>query len=226
MAFVTPLLVWGVVNADLWGEIYGISEAAKVSTFLIAIAPVVAVSSAVNAWRLTPFLAASRARSAWATLLPGTGLSALVGVVVIILGAWLRAGSPTVWWYVLAPTLIATVAWSAIGALLGVSLRPLIGWPIALLGPFLLLTQTLSVADPRWRHLTGAWFGCCQANRTLAPGMAAATALLWASILATALAAVWAWDRVAPRRLAVISVGLAACLVVLTAGRALDAAAP
>ncbi len=216
-----PFLLWGVLRIDSWGDPYGIGEAAKVSTFLIVIAPIVAVSSAVNSWRLRPALEATRYRSAWVTLLPGTATSALVGIIVLSLGATIRAGAPLAWLHVLAPTLVAVGAWSAIGTMIGLLLGPLIGWPLAVLSPFLLITQSAAMGDPRLRHLTGSWFGCCLPNRTLAPDMILATSAVWLSVLILGVVAVWAWDRLAPRRLAIICVVVAIGLVALTFWQAL-----
>ncbi|MCZ9309593.1 hypothetical protein ACUY3K_04610 [Corynebacterium uberis] len=74
------------------------------------------------------------------------------------------------------------IAWTILGAGLGLWLRGLFALPLALLIPYLLIVVPPALPTTTWRHLTGIPVFCCTNDSVLAPAMVGGSLLAVTSV--------------------------------------------
>lgn len=206
---------------------YSLAGEARASQAIVVVGPFVALSAAFEMrvlrvlWgrlyvrRPWPFVVVGRL---WLVVGSGVVAMAVAYIAVVGLRSLLVSGS---WEYPLV-SLTGVLAWTSVGAALGLVFRPIASVPLALVVPYVALVFP-GAWDPLWlRHLNGLLFDCCSTSQVVD------LRAVVASLAILAACAIVSWMvigvRLGPLRpsLAPLSGGatLAIGLVLLGAGQA------
>ncbi|OYN85219.1 hypothetical protein CGZ92_10405 [Parenemella sanctibonifatiensis] len=189
MWVLTPgLLPWH--SAPVWSSgVFGIASASLMMSPLLAAGAAwqmhrLKVAGAWTAPHVRP-----RIVIALAPLIP-----AVVSALAASLALWLvvgpqLSGSPTPWERASAIALLPLLllANTAVGAVLGALLRPVVALPVSAIGVWAVAAYPISMMPFNWRHMAGIHMSCCSINDAVAPAAVIGPVLATCAVLAAAL---------------------------------------
>jgi len=173
---------------------YPLARQAAASVAILAVGPFVALVSAWEARVLLAVWGRLPVHRSWMRVVAGrvtpqvlTGCGIMTVVYVERLRDDLLHSSTTLAFY--AISIAAVLAWSVVGAALGLWLPTVIALPAALVAPYLAMTYPASWT-PLWlRHLTGVLFDCCSSSDRVSPAAVLASLLMMGALIGLSLAA-------------------------------------
>jgi len=185
-------------GVDVSAFSYSLADEARASQAIVVIGPFVALSAAFEMRVLRVLWGRLEVRRPWYAVAIGrlwlvlaAGLVAMSVAYVAVAGPHALV-APRGWAYPLL-SVAGVLAWTSVGAALGLVFRPVAAAPLALIVPYIALVFP-GAWDPLWlRHLNGLLFDCCSTSEVLH------SRALVASLAMLAACTVGAWTVVAIR---------------------------